>query len=315
MQKSKTGIIQWQRPMKLVIYALIPVTLASVYFFGLRSLLLLAVVNLTGFVCEFIFSRYFKQKVTSAIFVTNFLFALSLPPNIPIWIAIIGIVFGVVFGKMVFGGFGKNIFNPALSGRAFIYVSFGIPMTSQWFEPVTGPFGGFNVFSPDVVSHATPIEQLSAGQDVSYLNLLLGNTSGSLGETCAILILVCGIFLIITKTANYRIIVSGTAAFLLLQAILWGVNITVINPLAALLCGSFLFGIMFMATDPVSASQTTNTGRWIYGAFIGIMTVLIRVFSAWPEGITFSILLANTFAPLLDHAIKEVKKSKRGLKA
>jgi Na+-transporting NADH:ubiquinone oxidoreductase subunit B len=289
-----------------VIYALIPLAVASIYFFGWKALLLLAVVNAVGLLSEYLFVRLRNQKVTSAVFVTGFLFALSLPPTIPLWIAVVGIVFGVVFGKMVFGGFGRNIYNPALAGRAFIYVSFGVPMTARWVAPASGAWRGLAVFQADAVTQATPLVQLAEGEPVSLISLFLGNVSGSFGETSALLILIGGIYLMVRKVASYRIVVSSAAGFLLPQILFWIAGIRgVPDPMSALLSGSLLYGIMFMATDPVSASQTTDTGRWIYGAIIGVLASLIRTFSAWPEGITFAILLANTFAPLLDYTIKQ----------
>ncbi|MEW5815278.1 MAG: RnfABCDGE type electron transport complex subunit D [Spirochaetota bacterium] len=307
--KKRPPLIMKQRPMIQVVYALIPLAVASIYFFGWRSLVVLATVNIAGFLAEYIFSRVYKQSVSSAVFVTNFLFALSLPPVLPLWIAVVGIVFGVVFGKMVFGGFGKNVFNPALSGRAFIYVSFGVPMTSAWIMPADGPAGGFARWTSDAVSSATPLVKLAGGESVPLLNLLLGNVSGSLGETSAVLIILAGLYLMIRKVSNFRIVLAGTAAFLVFQTILWLAGAAkVYDPLGALLAGSFLYGIMFMATDPVSASQTTDAGRWIFGALIGVLCVLIRSFSTWPEGVTFAILIANMFAPLLDYVIKKSKK-------
>ncbi|KKK79690.1 hypothetical protein LCGC14_2830960, partial [marine sediment metagenome] len=155
---KRKAFIKWQKPNVRVVYALIAPAIASIYFFGWRSLLLLACVNLAGFITEYVFLRaYYKEPVTSAVFVTSFLFTLSLPPTLPIWIAVVGIVFGVLFGKMVFGGFGRNIFNPALTGRAFIYISFGAYMTASWVSPFQSFPGGFAFFAADTVTKATPM--------------------------------------------------------------------------------------------------------------------------------------------------------------
>ncbi len=315
-EKKRKPLIIKQKPMLRVVYVLIPVFLASVYFFGWRSLLIMAVVNVVGFGAEYLLCRSFKQQVSSAIFVTNMLFALSLPPTIPIWIAVVGIVFGVIFGKMVFGGFGKNVFNPAISGRAFIYISFGVPLTAAWVEPLQGGAAGFAAFQADVVSGATPLARLAGGADVPVMNLLFGNTAGSYGETFAILILICGIVLMIQKVASFRIVVGSLLGFGVLQTALWlgGIE-TAIHPLFACISGSFLFGVMFNITDPISASQTTDLGRWIYGIFFGLLCSLIRTFSNWPEAVTFAVILANMFAPLLNHIIKESKKKKKEKKA
>ncbi|MCK4925688.1 MAG: RnfABCDGE type electron transport complex subunit D, partial [Spirochaetes bacterium] len=141
---KKKRLIKWQKPNVNVMYALIPATIASIYFFGWRSLLMFAVVCVAGFLTEFVFLKaYYKEPVSSAVFVSCFLFTLSLPPTLPLWIAVVGIVFGIAFGKMVFGGFGRNIFNPALTGRTFIYISFGGPMTAAWVSHIGGGAGGF----------------------------------------------------------------------------------------------------------------------------------------------------------------------------
>jgi len=246
---------------------------------------------------------YYKEPVTSAVFVTAFLFTLSLPPTVPYWIAVVGIVFGIAIGKMAFGGFGRNIFNPALTGRAFIYVSFGVFMTSSWVEPFSWFPGGFTGFLSDATTKATPL----AGGPVSYLSLLFGNTSGSLGETSALLLIIGGVYIIWKKAANYRIVLSGFIGMIVLQTALWASGVEgALDPLRATLSGSFILGIFFMATDPVSASQT-NPGRWLYGALVGALIPVIRTFSIWSEGVMFAILLGNMFNPILDYYIKQRK--------
>ncbi|MDC7218697.1 MAG: RnfABCDGE type electron transport complex subunit D [Spirochaetales bacterium] len=316
--KKKKPLIQRQKVMYHVVYALIPPAFLSVYLFGWRSLLILVVVNAAGFLSEFLFARKFGKQVSAAVFVTNFIFALSLPPAIPLWIAVVGIVFGVVFGKMVFGGFGRNVFNPAISGRAFIYISFGVPLTAGFVQPASGIPGGFSQWlnGVDAISRATPRIALT-GADASLAlprlqDLILGTTAGSLGETSAILVLLGAAYLIWKKAASWKIMLAGLTGFLITHSALYfgGVE-AVVNPLYSLFTGSLLFGLVFMATDPVSSSQSTDKGRWIYGLTIGILISLIRVFSIWIEGVTFAILLANMFAPLLDHYMKEAKKKKK----
>ena len=309
--KPKKSLVMKQKVMSQVVYALVPIAVFSVYLFGWRSLSLLVIVNIAGFLSEYIFAKIYKKQVSTAVFVTNFLFALSLPPAVPYWIAVVGIVFGVVFGKMVFGGFGRNVFNPAISGRAFVYISFGVPMTAGFVQPATGFPGGFTQWlaGADAVSRATPLFEFNSGGGVPLLNLVSGFTAGSLGETSAVLIIIGGIFLIAKKAANWRIILSGLLGYLVMQsALFFGGIEAAINPVSGLFCGSLLFGIVFMATDPISSSQTTDGGRWIYGAVIGVLISLIRVFAIWIEAVTFAILIANMFAPLLDHVLKERKK-------
>ena len=223
-------IVSWQPPMRRVLYALAPVVAASVWFFGWRALVVVAVVNLAAFLTEYVFTRFTKAETTSAVFVTGTLLGLSLPPTIPIWIAVVGAVFGVFFGKMVFGGFGRNVFNPALVGRIFIYVSFAVPMNARWADPIpaaTGALsfpwgaGGFSRWASDALTGATPLRSLREGAPVDLLPLVWGNVAGSLGETSAVLILLGGLYIIWKKAANWRIVVSELAAIVVLQGIFW----------------------------------------------------------------------------------------------
>ena len=307
-KENRHPMIRWQKANVAVLYALIPVVIVSIYFFGWRSLLLLCTVTVAGFLTEYLFLRaYYKEPVTSAVFVSSILFTMTLPPTLPLWMAIVGIVFGIAFGKMAFGGFGRNVFNPALTGRIFIYISFGVPMTSAWVTNFEGFPGGFISFASDAVTKATPMTKIASGMEVPWTSMLFGNTPGCLGETSALLIMVGGIYLILKKYANYRIVISGFAGMLVLQTLLWLTGVKgAIDPLRATLGGGFMLGIMFMATDPVSASQT-NAGRWIYGGIIGVLTSLIRVFAIWREGIMFAILLGNMFSPIIDYYIKRAK--------
>lgn len=311
---TPTKILKKQLPMQRVLYAVAPIALSSIYFFGWRALLVLAVCNAAGFLTELAFARVYKEPATQAVFVTSTLLALSLPPALPIWMVIAGVVFAVVFGKMVFGGFGRNIFNPALTGRAFLYISFGAHMTGMWSDPVPGGIGGFGAYAPDAITGATPGMLMKTGKTFDLLPLLLGNTSGTLGGTSAILALLGGLYLVRTRAANYRIPVAAFAAFFVVQTLLW-VSGTGggVDPLRAVLAGNAVFGFFFFATDPVSACKT-NEGRWFYGAFIGAMTVLIASFSMWPAGTMFAILLANMFAGITDYTVKALKKKRTAKK-
>jgi Na+-transporting NADH:ubiquinone oxidoreductase subunit B len=313
-------LVAWQPPMRRVLYALAPVVAASVWFFGWRALVVVVAVNLAAFLTEYVFTRFTKAEATSAVFVTGTLLGLSLPPTIPIWIAVVGAVFGVFFGKMVFGGFGRNVFNPALVGRVFIYVSFAVPMNARWAEPITTitgalsfPWGvgGFSRWASDALTGATPLRFLREGKPVDLLPLLWGNVAGSIGETSAVLIILGGLFIVWKKAANWRIVVSELAAFVVLQGVFWLAGVRhAADPLTALLSGSVMLGMFFMATDPVSAAQTQG-GRWIYGALVGALTVLIRTFSIWPEGTMFAILLGNTFAPITDWLIRQRQQKRK----
>jgi Na+-transporting NADH:ubiquinone oxidoreductase subunit B len=280
--------------------------LASIYFFGLRSLFILILVNIIAFLTEYIFNRFYNKPVSSSVFVTGVLFTLTLPPTLPYWMAAVGIIFGVLFGKMVFGGFGKNIFNPALVGRVFLYINFGNFMTGSkiWAKPFTNMLGGFVAYLPDTITAATPLADKNTN---SYLELFVGNHAGAIGATSILLILLGGIYIVYKKIADYRIVFSLFVAVAITQTILVILKVVNFNPLYSFLSGGLFFGAFFMATDPITASST-KTGKWIYGAFIGLLTVLIRVFSSWPEGIMFAILLANMFAPIMDYYIKRQKR-------
>lgn len=305
--------IQKQQAMRNVLIALSPMCLAAIYLYGWRFVVVLAVVVATGLLSEWLMARRYQLKVTESVFVSCVLFALSLPPGIPIWMAALGIAFGIVFGKMVFGGFGKNVFNPAITARAFVYISFGVPMTARFVLPQTtinwfpAGFGAW-LTSADSISAATPLTTKAA----SYVELLLGTISGSFGETSALLIVLGGAFIIYKKAANWKIVVGSIGSFLILQTILWVAgHPNASDPLYALLSGSFLLGAFFMVTDPISSSQSTDAGRWLYGILFGLLTVLIRVFSVWAEGVTFAILLVNMFGPLFDHYFKLLKAKKK----
>jgi len=312
-KQRKKGLILWQPMMMRMVYALIPLMLASIYFFGWRSLLVCAIVTAAGFLTEYIFCLSYKQPVSSAVFVTALLFGLSLPPTLPLWMAVVGVVFGVTFGKMVFGGFGRNVFNPALVGRAFIYVAFPNHMNSYWFDPFRGFPAGLVRFKSalDAVTQATPMSVMKEGGSVPLQDLFFGSTGGCLGETCALLIILGGLYIIWKKSADYRFVVSGLAGFLLLQLIVFTAGAeNALHPLHALFSGSFLFGLFFFITEPVSGSQT-NEGKWIYGFFYGALVVVIRSFSVWREATMFAVLLANVFAPIMDFAVRERKKKRK----
>ncbi|MBN2552787.1 MAG: RnfABCDGE type electron transport complex subunit D [Spirochaetales bacterium] len=301
--------------MKRVLYALIPAVIASVYFYGWRALVILAIVNVVGFLTEFLFLRHRKEPATSAVFVSSFILALSLPPTIPYWMAALGALVGILFGKMAFGGFGKNVFNPAMVGRAFLYVSFGGQLTAAWANPFIafpGGFARYQAAAADIIGQATPLSQFARGVSTPWLHLFLGNVSGSLGETSAVLLILGGLYIVWKKAAAWQIVVGGFAGFLAAQTAFWLTGLSSAgNPVYALFAGSFIFGVFFVITEPVSASQTTGTGRWIYGIFFGIMVVVIRTFSAWPAAVMFATLLANMFAPLLDYLIKQRKQQRK----
>ncbi|MBU1240677.1 RnfABCDGE type electron transport complex subunit D [Myxococcota bacterium] len=311
MAAPNPPLIRWLPPMKKVLWALTPAMAASVYFFGWRSLVLLAVTTLSAFLAEYLFARHYKEPVNSSVFVTGVLLALTLPPTLPFWMAAVGAVFGVVFGKMAFGGFGKNPFNPALVGRAFIYITFAGYMTSMWVLPAHGPAGGLTTYSPDAVTSATVLTHHAGISAKFYLNAFLGNIPGSLGETSALALLLGGLWLFWKRVANRTIIITTLLGMVAMQAALWGAGVSrAVDPLTATLAGGFMLGLFFMATDPVTAPKQ-QLSKIIVGLFIGIMTSLIRTFSVWPEGMMFAILLANMFTPITDYAVSEHIKKKK----
>lgn len=305
--------------MRTVIISLIPLLLSATYFFGLRVLLLLLVVTIFGVATEYFFERAYKKKVSEAIIVTCILYTMTLPPTTPYWIAVVGIIFGVVFGKEVFGGFGKNIFNPALVARAFIYVSFPNQLTIHWVKSASGFPGGFGTYLTEgieMVSQATPLLLFrDNGGMVPTMNLLIGNVAGSIGETSAILIILAGIYLIYKKVASWQTMAGCIVGFTGLSTILYLAGLSQVpNPLYGMIAGGFLFGTVFMATDPVS-SPKTKEGRWIYGILIGVVTVIIRGFALFAGGMMFAILMGNTFGPIIDEAVNAFKKNRKEAKA
>jgi len=242
------------------------------------------------------------------------LFALTLPPNIPLWQVALGISFGVVIGKEVFGGTGKNFLNPALTGRCFLFFAYPAHMSG---DAVWTAVDGFSGATPLGLAALDGMQAILAN-GVTWTQAFMGSIQGSIGATSTFACLLGGIFLMYTRIASWRIIFGVFAGMVVTSTLLnWIGSDT--NPMFAmpwywhLTLGGFAFGMIYMATDPVSASMT-QVGRWIFGFLIGFMTVLIRVVNpAFPEGIMLAILFANIFAPLIDHFVVQanVKRRKR----
>lgn len=298
-----------QKMMNKVLYALIPIILFAIFLYGWRILMVILISNIFAFLTEYLFIRKKKfGKVSMAAFVTGTLLALTLPPTIPFWMAAVGSIVAISFGKMVFGGFGMNVFNPAIVGRTFIYISFPNAMTMQWLQPLTKFPAGFTVWhDPSLVTTATPMIEYNNSAKLTELpQLFLGTISGSMGETSAILILLAGIYLIITKTAKWQSMLSLLISFFLFTLIFYG-----INPLPFILSGGLMFGMIFMITDPVSMPKD-KTAIWIYGLLVGFLTVFIRKFSLFTEGFMFALLLGNIFMPIIEFGLKQIKMKKNG---
>ena len=311
-------MVRWQKPVVSVLIATSPCVLHSVYRFGWRSLAVLATTCAAGFLAEWLFTHRRKEPVTSAVFVTGILLGLVLPPTIPLWIAAVGAFVAIVFGKEVFGGFGRNMYNPAIVGRCFIYVCFPVAMTGRWAHYATGFPGGFARWATqgvDAVTSATPLDAFAHGKVIGHLDILLGNRMGCLGETGTIAILLGAAYLLYRKAADWKLMAGPALGVLGLGGIFWLAGVKgVPDPAWDLLAGGVIFGSVFMTTEPISAART-QAGRWISGILVGCLTVLIRAFGAFPCGFMFSLLLMNTFSPAIDQAVKAVQNSRKKPKA
>lgn len=260
---------------------------------------------------EVLFAMKRGHEVNEGFFVTSILFALTLPPDLPLWQAALGISFGVVIGKEVFGGTGKNFLNPALTGRAFLYFAYPAQLSGDAVWTAVDGYSG-----------ATPLgmvaQQGMAGLTESYtwMDAFIGNIPGSIGETSTLMVMIGGAVLLLTRIASWRVVAGCFVGMIAFSTLLNTVG-SESNPAFAMpwywhmVVGSFAFGAFFMATDPVSAAMT-NGGRWAYGILIGVMCVLIRVVNpAFPEGMMLAILFANLFAPLFDHFVTQANIKRR----
>ena len=265
-----------------------------------------------GGICEVVFATVRGHEVNEGFLVSSMLFALTMPASAPLWQVALGIAFGVVIGKEVFGGTGKNFLNPALTGRAFLYFAYPANMSG---DAIWTPVDGFSGATALGLSAARGIESLAI-EGITWWDAFYGTIQGSLGETSTLACFVGLAFLMVTKIANYRMVVGclgGMIGFSLLLN--WIGSDT--NPMFAmpwywhLVLGSYAFGLCFMVTEPVSASHT-NVGRYFYGALVGFMVVMIRVLNpAFPEGMMLAILFANMFAPLIDYFVVQANIKRR----
>ena len=320
--------VDLKRTMILVVLALLPAFFFGTYNVGLQSpdvinkdflncfiyglkivLPMYLVVFAIGGIFEALFAIIRKHEINEGFLVTGFLIPLTMPPTVPLWMLALATIFGVVIGKEIFGGTGYNIFNPALTARAFLFFSYPSYMSGNkpWIAPLDG------------LSQATPLLAKSSSLDISYSwwDMFYGYIPGSIGETSTLAILIGATILLITGIGNWRIMLStclgliGTS-FLLNQ--LSGISDNPMLELTAIehfVMGGFAFGMVFMATDPVSSAQT-NKGRWMYGLLIGFMAIVIRSINpAYPEGMMLAILFANAFAPLFDYSVIQSHIKKR----
>jgi len=261
---------------------------------------------------EVLFASVRRHEVNEGFFVTSVLFALILPPSIPLWQVALGISFGVVIGKEIFGGTGKNFLNPALTGRAFLFFAYPAQISGDAVWTAVDGFSGATALS---VAGAGGIDAVVNG-GLSWMDAFIGTMQGSIGETSTLAIFIGGAVLLVTKIASWRI-VAGVMIGMVVLSLLFNAIGSDTNPMFAMpwywhmVTGGFAFGMIFMATDPVSASMT-NTGKWVFGILIGVMVVLIRVVNpAFPEGMMLAILFANLCAPLIDHFVVKANIKRR----
>lgn len=287
--KWSTKKVMW-----FVVLSLIPPLISGVIFFGTYQLLIVLICVFFAVSTEAIIKKIRRKKITiddgSAV-ITGLLLGLILPPNFSLTAAAIGSIFSIAIGKELFGGLGFNIFNPALIGRAFLQAAFPVAMTT-WSKPN---------FSVDTISSATPLAAYKFDRVLTKLEpMIIGNISGSIGETSAIAILAGGIFLITVGIVNWRIPISMIIGMILFSGIFWIIDpIKYPNPLFHIFAGGFLLGAFYMATDWVT-SPVTSKGMWIYGFCISLIIVVIRIFGGLPEGVMYSILIMNAFVPLIN---------------
>ena len=297
-----------------VILALMPALAVSIYFFGLGAIIVTAIAVGSCLFFEYMIQKYLL-RVTPTIsdgsaIVTGLLLAFNVPSNLPVWIIIVGSLVAIGVGKMTFGGLGNNPFNPALVGRVFMLISFPVAMTS-WPVPK-----GFHTSYADAVTGATPLgvikEGLGNGSTVpqlmdqipSHMQLFMGEMGGSMGEIAGFALVLGLIYMLYKKIITWHIPGSILITVLVFTGILWLANPEKYpDPLFELLTGGILLGAIFMATDYVTSPMTIK-GMWIFGIGIGVITVLIRAFGSYPEGVSFAILIMNAFVPIINKYVK-----------
>lgn len=283
-KKSTQGI------MLDVIISLLPATIAGVVIFGLEALLVIAVCVAVSVLGEFLFNKTTKKPLTISDLsaaVTGLLLALNLPANLPLWQAAVGSLFAIIIVKCIFGGIGRNVVNPAITGRVFMLIAFTSMTTAA--------------FPLDSTAGATPLAEIANGNEVILQDLLLGNVGGSIGETSKVALLIGGIYLLVRKVISWHIPVAfiGTAFIFSLAVHEFDVMLA----LSLILSGGLILGAFFMATDYVT-SPTTPLGKIIFGVGAGLITVLIREWGVYPEGVSFAILIMNIINPYIDMLTK-----------
>lgn len=302
--RHSTPVIMWS-----VVGSLGPIVAAAAYFFGISALLVIAAATAGAIATEMAFGRKGSVRDGSAA-ITGLLLGLTLPAGLPMWMAFVGGAFGIGFGKLIFGGLGQNVFNPALLGRAFLQAAFPVALTTwpgsaESFWTLRGDTFAFPLFSastPDVVTTATPLGLMKFEQmSTDAWSLMIGATGGSLGETAGLLVLLCGGYLAVRNYLNWRIPASIFTTVAGLAGVLHLIDGSLPGPLFMLFSGGLILGAMYMATDLVT-SPVTNAGCWIFGAGIGVLVVVIRLWGGLAEGVMYAILLMNALVPFINRA-------------
>tara|TARA_Y100001970_G_C14202805_1_gene842167 strand:- start:1023 stop:2150 length:1128 start_codon:yes stop_codon:yes gene_type:complete len=320
--------VDLKRTMILVVLALLPAFFFGIYNVGFQSpdvidknfqncfiygmkivLPMYLVVFAVGGLFEALFAIIRGHEINEGFLVTGFLIPLTMPPTVPLWMLAVATIFGVVIGKEIFGGTGYNIFNPALTARAFLFFAYPVYMSGNkpWIAPLDG------------MSQATPLLAKSSNMDLSYSwsEMFYGFIPGSIGETSTLAVLIGAFLLLVTGIGSWRTMLSTCLGMIITSLLLNQLSVISDNPMLSLkaidhfVMGSFAFGMVFMATDPVSSAQT-DSGKWFYGFLIGFMVVVIRCINpAYPEGMMLAILFANAFAPLIDYSVLQSHIKKR----
>ena len=275
-----------QRIMLDVLISLLPATIAGIVIFGLNALLVIAVCVAVCVLGEFVFNKITKKPLTISDLsaaVTGLLLALNLPANVPLWQAGVGSLFAIIIVKCIFGGIGRNVVNPAITGRVFMLVAFS-SMTKA-------------AFPLDSTAGATPLSEIANGNEVILTDLLLGNIGGSIGETCKVALLIGGVYLLVRRVITWHIPVAFIATTFIFTLAVHDFDFML--ALSLVLSGGLLLGAIFMATDYVT-SPTTPLGKIIFGIGAGLITVLIREWGIYPEGVSFAILIMNILNPYID---------------
>lgn len=295
--------------MRDVVIALLPTVIVSILFYGWREIMILAVSVISCVLLEYLITRFLLKRPNTigdwSAAVTGVLLALNLPATSPWWMVLIGAIVAIGVAKLTFGGLGQNLFNPALVGRVFLLISFPVAMTN--WGPVQGFIGG-----ADAATGATPLGLAKEGgieaiQNLDYLNMLYANIGGSAGELSAIAILIGFIYLLARKVIRPHITLSIWITVFVFSGIMWLIDPTVYtDPIFNLLTGGILLGSVFMATDYVTSPMSTSGGI-VFGVGIGLITMLIRYFGAYPEGVSFAILIMNSTVPLINKFFKNKK--------